>query len=68
MRVDTSAIGTSISDLTLLASPLPLDQCIGLEKGKPSRGDVSVIADDSFDRSKNLPWLSHILRSYAVVM
>jgi len=38
-------IDTIVSDLALLASPLPLAQCIGLEMGDFSRGDVSAIAD-----------------------
>jgi len=40
-------VATSVSDSTLLASPLPLAQCIGLEMGQTSRVDVSVLEDDS---------------------
>ena len=36
---------TSVSDLTLFASPLPLAQCIGSQMGEISRGDVSVVED-----------------------
>jgi len=45
---------TSVSDLTLLASPLPLAQYTGLEMSEISRVDVSVLEDDSFDQSKKL--------------
>jgi len=45
---------TSVSDLTLLASPLPLAQCKGLEMGEISRGDVSDIEDVSLVRLKEL--------------
>ena len=34
---------TSVSDLTLLASPLPLTQCIQLQMGEISEGDASVL-------------------------
>ena len=39
---------TTVSEFTLLASPLPLVQCMGSEMGNLSQ--------------KNLPWLSHVLR------
>ena len=39
---------------TLLVSPLPLAQCTGLEICDISRGDVSVLEDDSFSWSKEL--------------
>jgi len=45
---------TSVSDLTLLGSPLPLAQCKGLEMGEISRGDVSDIEDVSLVRLKEL--------------
>jgi len=38
-----TAIASSISDSTLLASPLPLAQCTGLEMGQISSGDVSLL-------------------------
>jgi len=34
---------TAIGDLTLLASPLPLAQCAGLETGELSKGDASIL-------------------------
>jgi len=40
--------------VTLLASPIPLDQCMGLEMDEPSRGDVSPIEDDSLGWLKEL--------------
>ena len=36
-------IATRVSDSTLLASPLPLAQCMRLEMGETSRGEVSVL-------------------------
>ena len=39
----------SISDSTLLASLLPLASCTGLEMGEISKGNVSVLEDDSLD-------------------
>jgi len=45
-------IGTTISDLALLAYPLPLAQRTGLEISVHANGDVSIIEDDSFTRSK----------------
>jgi len=42
----STPIGTTISALTLHASPFPLAQCMGLEMGKLPRGDVSVLEDD----------------------
>jgi len=50
----TNPIATSISDLVLLASPLPLAQHMGLGMGDPSRSDASVIKDDSLDQQKKL--------------
>jgi len=38
---------TGVSDLTLLASPLPLAQCTELDMGEISGGDASDIKDDS---------------------
>jgi len=45
--LSNTLIATSISDSTLLASPLPLAQCTGLEMCEISRGDVSILEDDS---------------------
>jgi len=47
-------VATKVSDSTLLASPLLLAQCTGLEMGEISRGDVSVLEDDSLCWSKEL--------------
>jgi len=47
-------IATSVSDSTLLAYPLPLAQCMGLEMGETCRGDVSVLEVDSLSWSKQL--------------
>jgi len=50
----STLIATSVSDLTLVVSalpfPLPLTQCMELEMGRHSRGDVSVIEDGSLDQ------------------
>jgi len=35
----STLVATSVSALTLLASPIPLDQCTSLEMGEISRGD-----------------------------
>jgi len=43
-----------ISDLTLLAFPIPLAQCIGLEMDEFSKTDASVIEDDFLAWSKEL--------------
>jgi len=43
---------TSVSDLTLLASPLPLACCMGLEMGEISRVSASVLEDASLVWSK----------------
>jgi len=43
----SSPVATSVNDSILLASPLPLAQCTGLEMGEISRGHVSVLKDDS---------------------
>ena len=40
-------VATSVSDSTLLASPLPLAQCTRLEMGEIFRGDFSVLEDES---------------------
>jgi len=45
-------VATSVSDSTLLASPLPFAQCMGLEMVEISRCDVSVEEDDSLCCSK----------------
>ena len=39
----------TICDLNLLASPLPLAQCTGLEIGESSKGDVSFVKNDLLD-------------------
>jgi len=52
--VSSTPLATSVGDSTLLASPLPLAQCTGLEMGETSRGDVSVLEDASILRSKAL--------------
>ena len=43
----STPIATSVSELALLASPLPLAQCTRLEMGENSSGDVSVLENDS---------------------
>ena len=45
---------TSVSDLTLLASPLPLGQGMLSEMGETSKGDVSILEDVSLLKSKEL--------------
>jgi len=50
----STPVATSISDLTLLTSTLPLAQCMGLEIGEIFRVDVSVLEDASLLRSKEL--------------
>jgi len=50
----STPIDTIVSDLALLASPLSLAQCIGLEMGEPSSGDVSIIEGDSLNKSNEL--------------
>jgi len=47
LSFSSTPIATSVSDSTLLASPLPLAQCTGLEMGEISRVDVSILEDDS---------------------
>jgi len=42
---------TAIGDLTLLASPLPLAQCTGLEMGESSNSDASFIKGSLLDWS-----------------
>jgi len=49
-----SPLVTSTTDPTLLDSPFPLAQCMGLEMGEIFRGDVSVLDDTSLLRSKEL--------------
>ena len=48
----STASGTTFSALTLLASPLPLAQCTGLEIGEHSKGETSFIADAMIAWSK----------------
>jgi len=50
----STLVATSLSDSTLLAYPLPLAQCTGLERGEISINDVSVLEDDSLSWSKEL--------------
>ena len=50
----STSIEISVSNLTLLASPLPLPQCTRLERGEPSKDNFSVIKDDSLARSNEL--------------
>jgi len=45
---------TTIGDLTLLASPLHLAQCTGLETCESSKGDASFVKDNLLDWSKEL--------------
>ena len=47
-------MATSISRLTLLASPFPLVQCTRLEMDEPSMGDVNFIEDNLLDQLKEL--------------
>ena len=47
----STPMDTSVSDSILLASPLPLAQCTGLEMGETSQGDASSVEDVS------LSWL-----------
>ena len=49
LSFSSTPIDATINALTLLFSSLPLAQCTGLEMGKPSKGDVSVIEGDSLD-------------------
>ena len=48
----STPIGTTVSVLTLLASPLPLAQCTGLETDESFRDDVSILEDDLLTWSK----------------
>jgi len=41
----STPMDTSVNDSILLASPLPLAQCTGLEMGETSRGDASLVED-----------------------
>ena len=50
----STLVATNVSDLTLLASPLPLAQCMGLEMGETSRVDVRILEDASLVWSKSL--------------
>ena len=49
------SIVNSTSDSTLLDSPFPFAQCMGLEMGEIFRGDVRVLENTSLFRSKELP-------------
>jgi len=49
LSCSSTSIPTNVGDLTLLASPLSLTQCTRLERDEPSRGDASVVEDDSLD-------------------
>jgi len=42
----STPVGTTVSALTLHASPLPLAQCTGLEMGESYMGDVTVLEHD----------------------
>ena len=48
----STPIGTTVSALTLLASPLPLAKCTRLAMGESFRDDVSVLKDDLLTWSK----------------
>jgi len=52
LSFSSTCMKTSGSDLTLLASPLPRAQCMGLEMGEISRGYASDIEDVSLGWSK----------------
>ena len=52
---------TTVGDLTLLASPLPLAQCIRLEIGELFRGVASVLEEASLLRSKELTLIEPFL-------
>jgi len=54
LSFSSTLMDPSVSDLTLLASPLPLSQCMGLDLGEISRDDASDIEDVS------LGWLEEI--------
>jgi len=43
----STPMDTSVSKLTLLTSPLPLAQCMGLEMGEISSSDASILEDVS---------------------
>ena len=58
----STSTDTSVSDSILLASPLPLAQCTGLEMGETSRRGASSVEDVFFLGQEDLHWLSHILR------
>jgi len=63
----STPIDTSVSDSILLASPLPLAQCTGLEMDEVSRGDASDIEDDSLSWSKELTLVdSHFKEAHFV--
>jgi len=47
----STPIDTSVSYSFLLASPLPLAQCMGLEMGETSRGNVCSVEDVSLSWS-----------------
>jgi len=50
----STPMDTIVSDLTLLASLLPLAQCTGLEMGEKTKGDIRDIKDFSPERLKQL--------------
>ena len=47
LSFSSTPIATSVSDLTLLASPLPLAWCTWLEMGEISKGNASILQDAS---------------------
>jgi len=49
-----TALDTTVNDLSLLVSPLPLVQCTGLEMGEPPKGYAGVVENDLLDCSKEL--------------
>jgi len=50
----STPMDTSVSDLTLFASPLTLAQCTGLEMDETFRSDVSIIENYLFHWSKEI--------------
>ena len=52
--LSNTPMDSCVTVLTLLASPLPLAQCRELEMVETSRGDVSILEDDSLDQLKEL--------------
>ena len=53
LSFSTTPVAT-VSDLSLLASPLPLAQCAALEMGETSRGDVSVLPKKMFNSGSSI--------------